>query len=112
MLSTQQEWLKISKEFEKVCGYPHCIGALEGKHIAQRESGSGSYFYNYKGFHSQILMRLVDAQCKFLYYSTGSNGRCNDASVFNSSTLKQLLEEGRLNLPDPEPLPGRETPVP
>ena len=29
-----EEWTKI-EEFEKVTGFPHCIGALDGKHIEQ-----------------------------------------------------------------------------
>ena len=57
-------------------------------------------------------MALVNAKYRFLYYNTGSNGRCNDAAVFNESALKGLLEEGQLNLPEAQPLPGLETPVP
>ena len=112
MPHSTEEWKKISDEFQKVTGFPHCIGALDGKHIEQRGSGSGSFFYNYMGYNSQILMALVDARYRFLYYNTGSNGRCNDASVFNSSGLAKLLEEGALNLPEPTPLPGRTEKVP
>ena len=88
------------------------ISALDGKHIAQMASGSGIYFYNYKGYNSQILMALVNAKYRFLYYNTGSNGLCNDAAVFNESALKRLLEEGQLNLPEAQPLPRLEMPVP
>lgn len=28
-----QDWLKISSEFESLWNMPHCIGAMDGKHI-------------------------------------------------------------------------------
>ena len=111
--STTEERLEVAKDVEDITGFPHCLGALDGKHIEQRASGSGSYFYNYMGYHSQILMALVDAKYRFLYYDAGSNGRCNDASVFNQSSLGKLLHDGAMNFPDPAPLhPGRTEEVP
>ena len=35
------------------------------------------------------------------------NGRISDGGVLKRSTLGQMLEEGSLNLPAPEPLPDR-----
>ena len=101
-----------SQDFEEITGFPHCLGALDGKHIEQRANGSGKFFWNYMNYNSQILMALVDAKYRFLYYDVGANGRCNDASVFNRSSLLKHLEMGHLNTPDPAPLPGREKPIP
>ena len=32
--STEQEWKEISNDFEEIWNLPHCIGAIDGKHIA------------------------------------------------------------------------------
>ena len=59
-----------------------------------------------------ILLALVDADYKFLYVDVGSNGRNNDASVFNSCSLAYALRNGGLDMPSPECLPDRHLPVP
>lgn len=30
---TQEKWMKISDEFKDMWDFPHCIGAIDGKHI-------------------------------------------------------------------------------
>ena len=39
------------------------------------------------------------------------NGRISDGAVLRIGKLGQMLEEGSLNLPAPEPLPGRSVPT-
>ena len=36
----------------------------------------------------------------------GQNGRISDGGVLKRSKFELMLDEGLLNLPDPEPLPG------
>ena len=66
----------------------------------------GSDYYNYKGFHSIILMALVDSDYEFSWVDVGSNGSAGDVQVFNRSELKQYLEEDCLGVPVAGPLPG------
>ncbi|TGZ46120.1 putative nuclease HARBI1, partial [Temnothorax longispinosus] len=73
---TRNGWQKISDEFKEMWNFPNCIGALDGKHISiicpEKE---GSTYYNYKGFHSVVLMALVSATYKFLIVDIGAQGR-------------------------------------
>ncbi|KYN27949.1 hypothetical protein ALC57_02648 [Trachymyrmex cornetzi] len=45
----ETNWQTINEDFDKHWNFPHCIGAINGKHIV---ANSGSCFYNYKGNHS------------------------------------------------------------
>ena len=49
--TTEAEWRHISDDFEKLWDLLHCIGAIDGKHIAvDRPKKTGTSFHNYKGF--------------------------------------------------------------
>ncbi len=100
MPKTQEDWLKVAGDFERRWNFPHCIGALDGKHVAILPPGnSGSLYYNYKHFFSVVLLAVVDANYKFLYVDIGNYGRCSDGGVFNNSTLGIALAESKLNIP-------------
>lgn len=112
MPTTNEEWLKISYDFEKKWNFPHCRGALDGKHVTiQAAPNSGSYFFNYKGFHSVVLLALVDANYKFLLVDIGCNGRISDGGVFAASAMPGIIQRSGINLPK-KPLPGRRLAVP
>ena len=110
--SAQEEWKKIAMDFDTRWQFPNCIGAIDGKHIQIRSPGRGSSYFNYQGFHSIILLALVDAKYKVTWFSVGSNGRAGDAGVFRDSSLADGFEKDILKIPQPAPLPGRTDPVP
>lgn len=112
MPTTPDEWKIVSKDFEK-WHFPHCVGAVDGKHITiQPPINSGSYFYNYKGFHSIVLMAVVDAHYEFIYVDVGANGRVSDSGVWGNTTLCSRLEEGAAGIPEDELLPGSHRTLP
>ena len=64
---SQQEWREIATGFSKKWNFHNTLGAIDGKHVAIRcPPNAGSTYYNYKQFHSIILMALVDAGYKFI----------------------------------------------
>ncbi|KAJ8914354.1 hypothetical protein NQ315_011342 [Exocentrus adspersus] len=55
--SSIYEWLKIENGFNKK--FPHCLGAIDGKHIViQAPMNSGSEYYNYKKSFSIVLLAV------------------------------------------------------
>ena len=104
--SSKSEWLTISNSFESKWNYPHCLGAIDGKHILiTPPPESGSHYFNYKKSHSIILLARAGPDYECLYADVGSNGRMNDSGVWNKSTLHKKIESNEMDLPQPTVLP-------
>ena len=110
--SNSNEWKKISDSFYKSWNFPHCLGAIDGKHVVMQASPhSGCSYYNYKHTHSIVLLAVCDAQYCFTLVDIGDYGRHSDGGVLNHSVFGQAMENGTLPLPTPETLPGTSTGV-
>lgn len=104
---TSEDWEKIADGFQAKWQFPHCVGAIDGKHVMPRApNNSGSQYFNYKHTYSLVLMALADAASNFIYVDVGCNGRVSDGGVFRNCSLGQALEQGDIKFPDAEPLPG------
>ena len=89
---TAEEWKVVASHFNEKWNFPHCVGAVDGKHIVIKSPiNSGSLYYNYKSTFSIILMALVDACNRFLCVDIGAYGRQSDAGVFANSEMGQAL---------------------
>lgn len=111
--STDAEWKAITRGFSSKWQFPHCLGAIDGKHIfIQPPAKSGSLFYNYKSRFSITLMTVVDANYRFIYASAGTQGRVSDARVFAHSDLREAMNTGTLNFPPVDTLPGTDIVMP
>jgi len=75
-------------------------------------ANSGSYYCNYKGTFSILLLAVVDAEYKSMYVNVGCNRRASDGGVSNRCSLYQALEAGIAMLPPTIPLLCRTQLVP
>lgn len=111
MPETEEEWKKVAQDFENTWQFPHCVGAIDGKHIRiMLPPDSGSLYYNYKKFHSIVLMGCANAKYEFIWCEVGANGRVSDGGVIRKTTFYEKLTNGSLNLPPPSTVGGIELP--
>ena len=111
--STPAEWRRIGEGFEHIWNFPHCVGAIDGKHVVmQAPARSGSTFYNYKGTHSVVLMAVCDAHYCFTIIDVGDAGRHSDGGVLSHSAFGQAMENGQLSLPSESNVEGISSPIP
>ena len=93
--SQSQQWQKIVQEFEEQWNFPNCLGALDGKHISMVcPRNAGSAFYNYKIFHSIVLLAVCDAKYCFSLVDIAGLGRDNHASILSESLFAKMFEDG------------------
>lgn len=91
-------WENISKQFEQRSNFPHCIRAVDGKHI-RIVNPCNSMYYNYKGFLSIVLKAVSDSNCRFIYVDIGSYGKDGDSTIFKECSLwKSMLSNTFINI--------------
>lgn len=71
----------------------------------QAFGGSGSENRNYKNTDSIVLLAVADAKYRFVIVDIGAPGRCSDGGILKASVLGKKLENGTLEIPQPQPLP-------
>ena len=89
-----------------ILNFPHCVRAIDGKHVIQAPSNSGSTFFNYKGTYSIILLAVCDTHYHFLMVDIGDAGCHSDGGVLSNSAFGRALEDNSLTFPPSGSLPG------
>lgn len=108
----REQWKTIAQRFYSLWGLPNCIGAIDGKHIRiEKYPNSGSQNFNYKHYHSVVLMACCDADGIFTCIETGYAGRNSDGGIFRASAIKHWLTTEGLNIPPPSRLPDDENDI-
>ncbi len=108
-----EEWKQPSDGCERLWNFPHCLGAIDGKHIQmQAPVNCGSQYYNYKGSHSIVLMAVCDYNYCFTLLDIGDYGRQSDGGVFSNSLFGRAMENNLLSIPESEVMNGQQTATP
>ncbi|XP_068227663.1 uncharacterized protein [Palaemon carinicauda] len=109
---TEEEWKEVVTRLNSRWNYHKCLGAVDGKHIAMKKPpNAGSYYYNYKVFHSIVLMAGADGTYKYLYVDVVAERGASDGGTWSNFSLQDAVEENRAGVPKPEPLPNDDQPV-
>ncbi|KAM4019406.1 uncharacterized protein ACNLHF_000111 [Anomaloglossus baeobatrachus] len=110
---TKESLMKIADDFLQIANFPHCIGAIYGKHIRiQQPPRSGSNFFNYKKYFSIVLMAVADAKYNFIAIDVGAHGSTGDSRVLQNSQIGLQFINNSEFIPAPEPIPGSDIPFP
>ncbi|KAJ8894285.1 hypothetical protein PR048_006899 [Dryococelus australis] len=87
---SKEFWHEIAEGFKKTAHFPHCLGAVNGKHVLIiNPEHSGSLYYNYKHFFTAA-----------------------DQTIPYDSTLIKALADGSLDIPQPDALSPELRPLP
>lgn len=104
---TEEKWKYVASRYWELWNLPNCIGSLDGKHIRVKcPPNTGSAYFNYKGYFSVVLLAVSDADGKFVTVDVGEYGRNSDGRALKESKFGKALQDGRLQVPNPTPLPG------
>ena len=96
----EEIWRASEKVYKEKWNFPHCVAAIDGKHVRiKAPPHRGSDFFNYKKYHSVVLLALVDANKRFLVVDVGQYGRVSDGNVFANSNIAMRLARQNIDLP-------------
>ncbi|XP_054843560.1 uncharacterized protein LOC129335133 [Eublepharis macularius] len=93
LVCLESDAAKITAGFQQL-GFPHCIGAVDGTHIAICQfKGRGHEYSNRKKFNSILIQGTVDHTRRFIDVEVGWSGR-NHVLVFANSVICEAMDAG------------------
>jgi hypothetical protein len=82
----EAKWKEVSRRYNSVWNFPHCINATDVKHIQLLQPPqSGNVYLSYKGAFRIVLVVLVDIYYQFVYVNVGVRGTISDGGVFSQT---------------------------
>ena len=79
-------WKEIAASYSSHWNFHHVLGALDGKHIRiGLLPMEGPSSITIKGYHSIVLLALVDANHRLRWVQVGAPGAVSDAQLWNES---------------------------
>lgn len=110
---TEQMFKNIAADFFRIAKFPHCLGAIDGKHVRIRcPSNSVALYFNYKRFFSIVLQAVATANYKFLAIDVGGWGQQSDGGTLAASDFYYYLRNNLLPLPRVDELPDSDIELP
>lgn len=110
---TPDAWKLVAEGFARRWNYYNCGGAVDGKHVAiKKPKHAGSLYYNYKNFHSIILMAVAYSSYRFLYVEVGAEGGTGDGGTWFKCSLHDAMDKKRVGFPEDSKLLNDDTPIP
>lgn len=111
--SNEGELKDVARKFNMLWHFPHCVGAIDGKHVLIiAPPNSGSDYYNYKEQFSIVLLAIVDAEYNFIYANIGAKGKSSDGGLFRETAFYEKLTNNTLSLPPSETLESTNVQLP
>jgi hypothetical protein len=100
-------WEVKASGSDRKANLPHCIRAVDGKHIRIiKPEYSGSTYFNYKDYFSTVVLAVADSEYRFTFVDIGAYGKDCDSTIFKESSFWELLENDSLNIPSSKLLNG------
>ena len=98
--TSNEEREAITNDFYNEWNFPNCLGAFYGKHVRiECPQNAGSAYFNFKNFHSMVLLAICDAKYSFILVDIDGYGRDSDAIQFTQSAIGKGIQDGKLNVP-------------
>lgn len=96
---------EIARQFNSTWNFPHCIGAIDVRHIVIiQPRNSGSMYFNYKNFFSITLQGVVDGKYRFISIDVGGYGHQHDSATFRTSKFFAALQRNIMKIPKADQL--------
>ena len=109
---TEEDVCDLVDHFERIHGFPQCLGAIDGTHIEIKQPKKNYYeFINRKGYPSINVQALCDYKYQFMDVVVKWPGSVHDARIFQRSSLNEKLRNGEIP-PCPRKIVDDRDPVP
>ena len=108
-LETKEQCKNITQDFGDLWQFPNAVGAIDRKHVViEAPAKSGTFYHNYKGTFSIVLLAICDAKYNFTLVDVGQYSSDNNSGVLVRSKIieNNTFENNTLNFPEGEVLSG------